>query len=415
MLAATVFFFIGSLILVGGIASPTLREIVMLRDVADSKHSLLYAEGAVEDVVYRLITGMDVDTTEVVPFARGTATVTVATTLEGKEVLATGDEKNAIRKVKTVLREGIGVAFNYGMQSDTGGIVMENSSSVRGNVYSNGSVVGAGSNLVTGAVISAGPSGLVDGVHATGSVYAHTISDSTVEGDAYYETITSSSVLGTQFPDSPDQATSSLPITDEMVEEWEAAAEAGGVITSPCPYQISSNITLGPVKIACDVQIQNNPTVTFEGHVWVVGSIEFNNAPHLRVDSSLGNKSVALIADNPADPLSSSRIDIKNSASFEGSGAENSYVMLVSQNASASSGGGTHAIEVQNNVSGDLLVYAGHGEILLQNSASLKEVSAFRIRLQNSAEVVYETGLASLLFDGGPGGGWEIETWEEVE
>ena len=53
---------------------------------------------------------------------------------------------------------------------------------------------------------------------------------------------------------------------------------------------------------------------------------------------------------------------------------------------------------MENSASGDILVYASHGEVHLKNSVSLEEVSAYKIRLSNSAQVIYKTGLANLLF-----------------
>ena len=88
---------------------------------------------------------------------------------------------------------------------------------------------------------------------------------------------------------------------------------------------------------------------------------------------------------------------------------------MLSQNKDAEQGGSEQAIDVKNSVNGDLLVYAGHGEIRLQNSINVKEVSAYRIRLKNSAEVRYETGVASLIFTAGPTGGYTLDKWREVE
>ena len=88
---------------------------------------------------------------------------------------------------------------------------------------------------------------------------------------------------------------------------------------------------------------------------------------------------------------------------------------MISQNNDAENGGSGVAIEAGNNAGGDLLVYAAHGEILLKNNISLKEVSGYRIHLQNFAKVVYETGLASLLFTTGPGGGYVVDSWEEIK
>ena len=64
---------------------------------------------------------------------------------------------------------------------------------------------------------------------------------------------------------------------------------------------------------------------------------------------------------------------------------------------------------------GKLLVYAGHGEINLKNDINLKEVTGYKITIQNNAQVVYESGLANLLFSSGPSGGYFVDSWKEVE
>ena len=116
--------------------------------------------------------------------------------------------------------EGTGAAFFYGMQSGKGGIILENSSTVKGNLYSNGTIVGAGSNVIAGDVVSATSTGLVDGIKATGTVFAHTIQNSEIDKDAYYMVIDVPTVVwGTKYSESPDQATSSLPIPDAPISE----------------------------------------------------------------------------------------------------------------------------------------------------------------------------------------------------
>ena len=121
-----------------------------------------------------------------------------------------------------------------------------------------------------------------------------------------------------------------------------------------------------------------------------------------------------IIADNPSDRSDSSSISLENSAVFQGSGA-NSFVVFISQNNDAENGGDNVAITMKNSATGDVLVYAGHGEISLQNSVNVKEVTGWRIRTKNSAEVLYETGLANLLFTGGPAGGYTFDSWREIE
>ena len=154
------------------------------------------------------------------------------------------------------------------------------------------------------------------------------------------------------------------------------------------------------------------------GPVWVVGNISFKNSAVIQIDPSVGNKSAVIIADDAADQTTGSQITLQNSVDFNGNGGNRSFVLIISQNRDAQNGGANKAIQVQNftgGASGDLLLYAAHGEIELQNNISLAELSAFRIRLKNSSEVVYRSGLANLLFTSGPSGGYSIEGWSETK
>jgi len=415
MLIAALFFLLISMTVTLGIVYPVMNHVSSVRTVERGAESLYAAEGAREDVAYRLIKGMPVDAVESISLGLATATATTTAVYDGKEIAAAGNRDGFVRKGKMHLSTGTGVSFNYGIQSGDGGIILENSSSILGNAYSNGPITGAGSNLIKGSVISAGPAGLIDGVHATSSAYAHTISDSTIDGDAYYATISNTTVGGALHPGSPDQATSSLPISDAQISDWKNAAALGGTLASPCPYKVDSDVIIGPKKIACDLEITGDPTVTLAGALWVSGNITIKNTALLKVASSLGASSVPIIADNPSNQTTSSKISLENSAQFQGSGSGNSYILFVSQNKSAEQGGTEAAIAAKNSVDGDLLLYAGHGEIQLENSIDVKEVTAWRIQLKDSAEVLYESGLANLIFTSGPSGGYTFDMWREVE
>ncbi len=292
-------------------------------------------------------------------------------------------------------------------------MILDNSSSVTGNLFSNGPVVGSGLNDVTGSVVSATSTGLIDDVHVGEDAYARTIRDSRVEGDAHYQVISGTTVIGTSYPASPDQATSSLPISDSQIASWESDAALGGTISSPCPYKPANGAVLGPKKITCNVEIKN-VTITLAGVLWVTGNIVIKGST-INVDPAVGKKSIPIIADNPANRLTSSKITIETTSSFAGSGAGNSYVLLLSQNNSAETGGVVSAIDVQQTSTGDLLLYSGHGRTTLAQSSSLKEVTAYLVHLKNSTEVIYESGLAHTLFVTGPAGGYLISDWREDE
>ena len=415
ILTAVVFFMFMSMIIVSGAYTVSYKESKSSRDFGTSKKSFFLAESGLEDLSYRMIKGKNYDTAEVLSLDGFFATTTVADINGAKEITATGTAYKMIRKSKIKLANNDGVSFHYGVQVGDGGIVMENSSFIQGNVFSNGAIVGQNSNLVKGDIISAGPSGSAAGVHAPGTIYAHSISNSSADKDAYYVNISNTTVGGALYPNNPHHPTSSLSISDIQIDDWKTQAAAGGIISSPCPHRINSNTTIGPVKNNCNLKISGSPTVTIAGHVWVNGNIEIENNPIVKIDSSLGANSVAVIADNPSNRITSSKIELENSTQFQNSGREGSYILFVSQNNSAQTGGSEKAIKAGNSFSGEVLVYAGHGEVQLKNSVSLREVSAYKIKLSSSAQVIYKTGLANLLFTSGPSGGYSIESWREEE
>lgn len=419
VLTVVVFLLSIGMSIIYGVVSPTLKQSAVAENFIQAGQSYATSESGIEDVIYRLKKGMQVESSETLAVASSTAT-TIITSVGNSEksIVSSGDSFRRVRNISAGLIVSNGVSFNYGLQVGNGGFELENSSKIIGNVYSGGKIEGENSNIIEGDVVSSGVNGRIVGVNATGNVYAHSISNSSVGKDAYYQNITNTTVAGTKHPGSPDQGDVPMPIPDTVVTSWEQEAVAGGMISSPCPYKITSNKTLGPVKITCDVEISGSPTITLNGPVWVTGNIIFSNSAVIKVASSLGSKSVVVIADKPSNRITSSQIDINNSSIFQGSGQNGSYVLLLSQNNAAELGapkGENVAINIQNTAGGALLVYAGHGEIQLSNSARLKEVTAFRVHAKNTASVIYETGLASLLFTSGPSGAWTVKGWKETE
>lgn len=420
MLVATIFFLAVAISTMLGTATPVLRQSKVSDNFVNSRQSYSASESGIEDVLYRLKNSKKVSATEFLNVGSSTATTTITDVGSNeKQVDSVGDFLSRFRKSEADVTVSSGASFNYGVQVGQGGFDIQNTASIIGNLYSNGPITGSNSNVIKGTVVSSGASGSVSGIHATSSVYAHTISNSTVDGDAYYQTLTNTTVAGTKHPGSTDQTLSTLPIPDSLITQWESDAAAGGTVNCPqgkTVYTIGGNTTIGPVKINCDLEISgNNFTVTLTGPIWVVGNIDIKNSPTIKVSASLGNKSVAMIADDPNDRATGSNINLENSAVFQGSGGVGSYVMFVSQNNSAENGGGTNAIEIGNTASGAILLYAGHGNIEIDNSAALKEVTGYRVTLKNSAQVTYETGLANLLFTSGPSGAWTIKGWKEVQ
>ena len=420
MILMTLLVLAGSMALAGALLALAQSQVRTITELSLSKNAYLLAEGALEEVVFRHKKGLQVSATETLTVGNSTVVTTTSNYPGGKIVLSVGEENGRVRKIQSELMEGDGVSFSFGVQTDNGGIIMRNNSSINGNVFSNGPIIGHNLNRVNGSAISAGPSGLITEIRATGTAYAHTIHDSHILGNAHYTSIDLATVVdGTRFPGAPILSTTSLPISDALIDSWAEFASSSAVFEAQCTAAggtivYDEDVTLGPAKIPCNVTFEKHPTVTIAGVLWIVGNLEFKQGPKFTIHPDIGNRSVPIIVDNPNNRLTSGTVSMRNSGTWTGNG-NRSYLLVISRNESASKGGGVSAITIEQSSGGSLLVYANHGEIELQNNTALTEITAYRVRLRNNTKVNYDSGLASAIFTTGPGGSYTIDTWQEVD
>ena len=397
-----------------------------------SKQAYLTTESLVEDMVYRhVFETFSVGTSESLSLggASASATTTYDAVNDVFEINGQATLQGVVRKVEALLSVGAGSAFSYGLQAGNGGITLANSATIIGNVYSNGVVTGAGSAQVRGDLVSAGPTGRVNTINATGTIYANTIDRIDADVDAHYNvqigTNAQNPVGGTRYTPVTVQPIASMPISTTTIAEWkDSIATYGTTVTAADPlcstgtYTINSSVTIGYLKVECNLDIRKTGggiTVTVNGPVWVTGNISFTQGPTIRVLASLGRRSVQFIADNPVNRTTSSKVEVRNSTQFFGSGDYRSYVMLLSMNESAKLGGTEKAIDVSQSATGAVLVYTNDGLVDIGNGISLKEVTGYKINVAQNSNVRYESGLASLLFTSGPGGGYRLADWRQLE
>jgi hypothetical protein len=438
MLLATIFFLFITLTIIFGITIPVINHIKLVTLSNNSKQSFILAETGTEDIIYRLKNNKQVPSSLTLLLNGGTSTITTSNTLNGKSILAVGNSNNIIRKSQSDVSLGTGVSFHYGVQVGDGGISMNQGASVTGNIFSSGPVFGLNypHNVVAGDVVSSGSGGLIYGVYATGSMYAHTIGKSSFSNttlkDAYYETILNTTVSGSNsctnnshcHPGSADQGLVDLPISDDQIDQWESDAAAGGTLASSACDSFSSNTCTvtsarnwGPIKIPFNLILKNTAAVlTVSGPIWVTGSLDLQSGPTVKMNPSLGSQNVAIIADNPSDQITSSDINIGQSSIFQGSGAANSFVFMISQNSNLTNGCSANPPAIiMGQSSSALVAYASHGIITFSQSASSKEATAYQICMTQSANITYDTGLPNTIFEAGPGGGYNILDWGEVQ
>lgn len=434
-----------------GFAYIALGETDASRELKRAEQSYYLSEAGLEDVSYRVMRGKQYAPSQMLTLNGSSATTSVVTVGQNKEVTAVGNVSQGIRTVKNVLKTSSGAAFVYGVQIGRGGFLMENNSIVNGSVYSGGDIIMKNSAKINGDAFAAATSSLngnspltlITGharAHTTNDssisqnasstevitksiigkhAYADRISGSTITGNAYYFTsIATSTVSGSLFPATPapeDLPVLPMPISDAKISAWETMAEAGGVHSNPCPYKLDDGTTaLGPLKINCDFIMENDAVVILTGPLWIAGNFTIKNNAILKLPVSYGENSEVIIADHPSDRTTSSKITVENNSQILGSGAYGSYIINISQNDSAENGGTEAAIQPKNNATSTVF-YAPHGKILLENNVGLKEATAYLMHMKNNAVLNYETGLSGISFSHGPSGGYGILRWKEVE
>ena len=392
----------------------------------DTKQNILTADSGIEDAVYRLRTQKRLSDTETLALFQATTTTTIATVSGGTEVYASATSTALrTRKRKALLAPGSvggssgGASLAYGIQAGVGGIILSNAALVEGSVYTNGPLIGSNFMRIDGDAVSAGPTGRIAGAEVTGDARAHTIEHSLIGEDAYYQSITNTSVGGASHPGSADKPLISPAITDEAIAAQKSAAAAGGTLECSTYSIASQTVTLGPQRINCDLSISGASIITLAGPVWVAGSITISGSSVIRLSSSLAGASGAMIADNETNRLSDSRISLSNNSQFVGGTSVGAYVVLISQNNSSENGGSVNAISVSNDASGDMVLYAPHGEISLSNDAEVVSAAGYKTRGSNNVRVLYESNFTSVSFGSssgpGSGGGYGIVSWEDVE
>jgi len=405
MLILVVFFLFISLAIITGLVSPSVRQFKVASDFIYSRQSFFLSESGIEDAYYRLKNAKPIGDSVALSLDGNIVTTNITDSgFNEKTITSSGDVFNRERKNEVVLSTGQGVSFNYGIQAGQGGFTMLNNAGVNGNVYSNGNI-GGGSNgsFISGTAIAAGVNGTINrvtiGQSGIGNAWAHTISNSNVAGNLLCQT--GSGNNKTCDTSQPDPEPIPMPITQEMIDQWKADAEVGGIVEGN--LIISEATSLGPKKITGNLTINADLTVT--DTIYVVGRIITANNVHVSLSPSYGASSGILLTDGP--------IDLSNNVIFEGSGTGNTFVMLITTSSCPSGCGGTNALEIANNA-GAVILNAQNGTAHLNNNVTLNEIVAEEISMDPNAVVDYLTGLANVSFTSGPSGGWNIKSWKEV-
>ncbi len=156
MMIVVLFFVFISLTILVGIIAPVVREYKIATTTFNSKNSYFLAESGVEDALYRIKNNKQIGTSETIVLGASSTTTTITTLSSNqKQITSLGDTSSNQRKVDMTITTTPGVSFNYGVLVGQGGIDLNGSGTVNGNVYANGPITGDSSAIITGTAISA--------------------------------------------------------------------------------------------------------------------------------------------------------------------------------------------------------------------------------------------------------------------
>lgn len=410
MMILVLFFVFISVTILIGVITPTVREFKIATDSFQSKQTYFLAESGVEDVLYRLKNSKQTSGTETLVLGDSQAVTTVTDIGGGqKEISTLGDTNSHQRKINVTLNTATGVSFNYGVQVGIGGFKFTGNARVEGNVYSNGDIKGENNTAITGTAISTGTiSKMTIGTGTTGNAKAHTVNNSTIRGINYCQTGTGNNkACNTSQPD-PESTT--MPISDQNILNWKEEASVGDLYVGNYLLNGNNTASLGPKEITGNFTIDGNAVLTVTGTIWVHGNITISNNAIVKLSSSYGHNSGVVVADG--------NVNFTGNNGFRGSGQTGSYILLVTTSTCPDGPScgeeSTNAITIGNNADA-VILNAQNGTISFSNNAEVNEATAKTIVAGNNTVITYLEGLADVNFSSGPSGGWNLESWKEVE
>ncbi len=406
VLIAVLFFVFISLSMVLAISAPALSHLKTSKSLYASLEAFVVAESGMEDAVYRFKKGIIVESGGEINVSKGIVTTVHSAgggIEEEIEIISEGVVAGSvIRRVATYLLLGDGMAFNYGVHAGEGGLTIVNpNAKVIGNVFSNGPISGESGpkKQIEGSVISAGLTGVIRNINIHVDAHSYRLENSHIERDAYYTNIVNTTVSGDQYPDTDPIEKGELPISEETIMTWKSFAEEGGVIEGDYVLSAGEEL-LGPVKIVGNLSVSGQAKLKVTGTIWVTGNINIQNQGEISLDDgTYGFKSGVIITDGV--------VELWDEGTAIGSSHERSYLLLLSTY-------DEDAIILSDAVNIDV-VYTSEGFVVLRDGVDLKSITGYGVRLEDNAVVTYEGGLADAFFSTGPGGGYSIFTWKEIE
>lgn len=244
----------------------------------------------------------------------------------------------------------------------------------------------------------------------SGEAWAHTVNNSQLKSSLYCKTGSGNRNSSGNPISCNTSKNDPLPqpfsISQAQVDQWKTEADDGTPVSGD--HELSGTISIGPEIYTGNITTAVGTIITITGTVWIQGTFEPKNQTQIRLDPGYGAASGIMIIDGASD--------LSQGVTFSGSGTAGSFMLLYSTSDCPNGAlcGGDNAIYVANNVGG-VLLNAPNGTIYFKNGSRATEATASKIYLQQNAKITYDTGLLNAFFTSGPGGTFQLTSWQEVK
>ena len=368
VISVVLLFLLGTMAVLSGVARPVSRDVSELSDYRFSKQSYYAAESGVEDVIYRLQSGMNVPDVIEIQNGYAFAVTSVSDMPGGKELSSVGDLEDRIRKISVVLTQEAGTVFTYATQVGSIGLSMSANSRVNGDVYSNGNITGNLQTVIAG------------NAYAVGSISSPR-----------------PAVSGTKQAGAPIE-----PMPEIGLDYWRGRANINNDPNQGSISWGSGSHSLGPKKVVGSLSMTNDATLTITGPLHITGNLFLGNSSVIYLSPSFGSKGVVVVVDGTISFNSNTRV-------FGTGGNPEGYPVFLSASNSSS------AINLNSNASLEATLYAVNGRVNLNSNGNALAIAGQGINLNSNAVLNYDAGLKEMLLYDAPMSNLEIEEWKEVE
>ncbi len=398
---------------------------VQIEDTITETNQAWYAAwSGIDEIMYRLRAHQDFGSSFTINFALpngATVSASVTGDTDNKIARSSGFIGGVVKNLEVGIASASGKAsFVFAAQSGEGGFELEGNTTVTGNVYSNGPVLGIKANSgnsgskILGSVWAVGNIGGLSspgsgGVYIQKNAWANHLTSCLVDGNVRASTTpTNCPYLGSFSVSSPP---ASAPLSSVDALYWKNKSKEGGVWNGDCNISSAagsdcSNGTrkIGNMQILGNLNVPSGVNLTLNGPLWVKGDVNISQNNTLFTDESMGKNSVIIVASDPDNPNVKGRVVTSSNVTFARN-SQNAGIIVISENTSVDCTN-LPAIDMTSNTATVVFV-AIEGCINVGSNSMINGILGKKIHIKNNSNIQYDPSLARAIVVP-DSGGWKV-------